>query len=174
MLINFGFIITILFLFISLNAIFVFRLFILKTKPKTIIIFVIFTNLFLLILFILQEIFPNKDCRIDLIINNKSDQAEIVINRTINYRLYENDTVIIDNIKKGNGIITVRTLNNAKIIYYNESRHIFTFSHRIRINIDNNDIKIKSFIVPISSTIFSPTSTFSVDVFDKMLETLNN
>jgi hypothetical protein len=109
---------------------------------------VLIINISIVLLFTVYKFFPKHEIGIDIVINNKNTISEININGTYYYMdKDENRKINVNN----NGYIGIRTENESKIVYFflNE-KSIFTSTNRkIKININNGEIKASSFFIKI-------------------------
>jgi len=135
-----------------------------KKEKKNTFIFITVCIIIFICYFTLLNIFPNEKCKIILEINNKTAEAEIRIINKPNYELYnlqENEKIIYDYNRE---YIAINTNNNAKIFLLSDNKHIFTFSHKVKINITDKDINIRSWFVS------SGTLTNNRRIYDAFLE----
>jgi hypothetical protein len=157
----------IIFIFFAfvLNGLFLFRWLLFnrgKFPSKKIIILV---NIILVLVWTAYYIFSMSDnkCKVDIIINNKNSNSEIIIDKNNVYYLTTNETVKINDLSP-HGQIVIKTLDEAKLIIYLDDSHLFRFKHKIRVKINDNKIKIQSFQLSIKTIIEG------LDKYDKILE----
>jgi hypothetical protein len=158
---NSGEIISIILIVLLMNIFFVFRLALFMKNLKKSIIYVLVLNTVIVLFFILLEIFSMKEDKIDMIIINKTNFAEISIGNITNHKLYKNSNIIFSYEKYKP--ITVKALNNVKIIYINNPFHVFTFSYKCKIIINDNNIIITGFWLDKS------TILVNVDIFKEQI-----
>jgi len=120
----------------------------------------------MIIVLILYEILPksNGNCKVDIIINNKNSNSEIIIDKNNIYYLSSNENVELHDLAP-HGEIGIRTQNNAKYIFFSEDTHLFTYKHKIKISIEDNKISISSLSPLIISTFVE-----GIEKYDKVLE----
>ena len=107
----------------------------------------IYIILFLIIGFIIYNFLPKYETEIDINIKNNYEMVEININKDF-YKIFKNEINL--NINKQIGFIAVKTEYKNKIVYYNNKKSIFPYNRRIKININNENIKINSFFIELS------------------------
>jgi len=107
----------------------------------------IYIILFLIIGFIIYNFLPKYETEIDINIKNNYEMVEININKDF-YKIFKNEINL--NINKQIGFIAVKTEYKNKIVYYNNKKSIFPYNRRIKININNENIKINSFFIKLS------------------------
>jgi hypothetical protein len=113
---------------------------------KKILKLVLITNISIALLFTVYKFLPKHEVGIDIVINNKNTTSEININGTYYYMdKDENKKINVNN----NVFIGIRTENESKIVHFFNEESIFTSNRKIKININNGEIKINSFFVKI-------------------------
>ena len=103
--------------------------------------------LFLIIGFTIYNFLPKYETEIDVNIKNNYEMVEININKDF-YKIFKNEINL--NINEQIGFIAVKTEYKNKIVYYNNKKSIFPYNRRIKININNENIKINSFFIELS------------------------
>jgi hypothetical protein len=112
---------------------------------KKILRIVLIINVSILLLFTVYKFLPKHEVGIDVVINNKNATSEINING-VYYYINENEKIKITDINNNTGSIGIKTENNAKIAFFFNEKSIFPFNNKIKIIINNKNIKINSFI----------------------------
>jgi hypothetical protein len=134
----------IIFFWLAINAglILRWRIFIGKWPSRKVL---IWSNIIMIMVLIIYEILPksNGKCKVDIIIDNRNSNSEIVINRCYNYHLTDNKTIELFDLEP-HGQIGIKTQNEAKFILFSEGTHLFNYKHKIRILIYDNKIAIKN------------------------------
>jgi len=165
----FSWTVIIIFFWLAINAGMILRYRIAQGKwpSKKVLIWV---NIVMIIILILYEILPKSDgnCKIDIIINSKNSNSEIIINKKNTYYLNGDESIELHDLSP-NGEIGVRTQNNAKYVFFSDDTHLFTYKHKIKIFIKDYKISIDSFS-PLNITTFVE----GIEKYDKILEVIRN
>jgi hypothetical protein len=163
----FSWIVIIIFFWLAINAGMILRYRISNGKwpSKKVLIWV---NIVMIIILILYEILPKStgNCKVDIIINNKDSNSEIVININNIYYLNGNESIELHDLSP-DGEIGIRTQNNAKYVFFSDDTHLFTYKHKIKIFIKDNKISISCFS-PLNISRFVE----GIEKYDKILEVI--
>ena len=160
-----AFIFIIVFVFLAINAGLIIRFRIFAGKYPTKKEFII-CNIIIIIISILFAILPksNNECKVNIIINNKNSISEIIINRKNEYHLIKNEKLKLEDLSSS-GFIAIKTETEALIVSYHDDMHLFKVTHRITIDIVDNQIFISSFPeIPIGTIISD------IQKYDKVIE----
>jgi hypothetical protein len=164
---DYGFIIVI-FLIITIPLGFLkFRIDGYNKDNKTIIRNILIINLSIVLIFTVYKFLPRHEVGIDIVINNKNTIPEINING-IYYYMNENKNVKNITINNSSGYIGIKTEKESKVVLFINEESIFTFNRRIKININNENIKINSFLI--KSSIINN----DYEKYDDIIKLLNN
>jgi hypothetical protein len=115
---------------------------------KTILKKVLIINISIILLFTVYKFLPRYEVGIDIVINNKNTIPEIDINGKY-YYMDENENKKIINIDNYGGYIGIKTENKSKIVGFINEKSIFPFNNKIKIDINNKNIKVNSFFTKI-------------------------
>jgi len=163
----FSWTIIIIFFWLAINAgmILRYRIFNGEWPSKKVLIWV---NIIMIIILILYEILPksNGNCKVDITIKNNNSNSEIIINKNNTYYLNGDESIELHDLSP-HGEIGIRTKNNAKYIFFSEDTHLFTYNHKIKIFIKDNNISISNF-----SPLNISTFVEGIDKYDKILEVI--
>jgi hypothetical protein len=129
----------------------------LKADWKVIFIRVLIGGIILFIILAVFKIIDNNLTKYDVGINiniyNKNDSfVEININGAY-YDINKNETININNLNSFSGFIAIKTSNNARIWFYNNKKSVFQSNKKVKIVIDNKNIKISGFLLDITTFI---------------------
>jgi hypothetical protein len=118
-----------------------------KKIIKTVLITTLSTVLIFAMIEILDNNLPKYEVGVNINIHNKNDSfAAVNINGTY-YYIDKDGTINIDNLSALSGFIAIKTSNNARIWLYSNKKSVFQSHKKVKIEIDNKKIKIKSFLL---------------------------
>jgi len=118
-----------------------------KKIIKTVLITILSTVFIFAMIEILDNNLPKYEVGVNINIHNKNDSfVEVNINGTY-YYIDKNETININNLNASSGFIAIKTSNNAKIWLYSNKKSVFQSNKKVKIEIDNKKIKIKSFLL---------------------------
>jgi hypothetical protein len=134
----------VIFFFLAMNAglILRYRFYNGKWPSKKVL---IWTNIAMILVFLLYAILPksNGNCKVDIMINNKDSNSEIIINKNNTYYLSDNKSMELHDLERF-GNIEIRTQNNEQYVFFSDGNHLFTYKHKIKIYIKDNKISVNS------------------------------
>jgi len=118
-----------------------------KKIIKTVLITILSTVFIFVMIEILDNNLPKYEVGVNINIHNKNDSfVEVNINGTY-YYIDKDETININNLNAFSGFIAIKTSNNAKIWLYSNEKSVFQSNKKVKIEIDNKNIKIKSFLL---------------------------
>jgi hypothetical protein len=128
-----------------------------ESEWKVIFIRVLIGGIILCIILAVFKIIDNNLTKYEVGVNiniyNKSNSfVEINIDGTY-YDINKNETININNLNSFSGFIAIKTSNNTRIWFYNNKKSVFQSNKKVKIVIDNKNIKINSFLLDITTFI---------------------
>jgi hypothetical protein len=145
----------VIFIWFALNAgiILRYRFYTEKWPSKKVLIWI---NIAMILILTLHAILPkaNGNCKVDIVINSKNSNSEIIINKNDIYYLSGDESMKLRDLERF-GNIEIKTQNNEYYIFFYDNTHLFTYKHKIKINIKANKISVNS---------LSPLNIYSFDM----------